>query len=306
MPDFRSMGITDLLLAHPSLQTMFIFLLPTFAIFLFIVQWAESKKEDALKDNLAMLKTGLYIVEIMAVFYAVGGVFLLIDFIFSKMTSEPLNTSALKAGLGYIIGGAAVTIAMELAIVFLGTPEKNRLPRKLAFTSMLLIFAIVAAESMLRLLASITMFPKGAAFHVPLSGFLVYVPATFFAMLYYKAIFSSDNGPVTFLPGSFVNKANQMVEKSGVGSFGAAAVGGAAAAGMGGAPAASQPQQYSQPVAQAQPQQFSQPVAQAQPQQFSQPVAQAPAANACPTCGAAGRHIPQYSRYWCDTCQKYL
>ncbi|MBN2722865.1 MAG: hypothetical protein JXR95_02210 [Deltaproteobacteria bacterium] len=289
------------------------FLLMSFAVLLFIVLWNEMKKEEDERDGLLPLKTGFYLLEIFAIQYAVSGVFFFLNFLLSKMTDAALPSDALKAGLGYLLGGIVTAVGIELAIVFMGKVEKNVLPRKLAFTLMLLMFGFMATDSTVKLVGSIAMFPKGASFHVPLTAFIVFVAATFFGVMYYKAVFGGEVSSHTFLPSSFVDKANNIVEKSGVGTFGAAAMGGAAGMGMGAAPQ-QQPQQFSQPMQQQpqqdfsqpmqqQPQQFSQPMQQ-QPQQFSQPVAQN--ANACPTCGAAGRHIPQYNRYWCDSCQKYL
>ena len=57
-----------------------------------------------------------------------------------------------------------------------------------------------------------------------------------------------------------------------------------------------------QPMQQYQPQQVQtqQPVQQAVPQQGGQ---QAPV---CPTCGKPGTFVPQYNRYYCYNCQKYL
>ncbi len=67
-----------------------------------------------------------------------------------------------------------------------------------------------------------------------------------------------------------------------------------------------QQQGWGQQQQQPQEQQQQQGWVQQKPQEQQQEQQQPSGPNNCPTCGAQGRWIGQYQRYYCDNCQKYL
>ncbi|MBU1244874.1 hypothetical protein KKD52_08110 [Myxococcota bacterium] len=310
MPDIFSMIFSAL---QPLLLFFVIPMLPiTFLISLGILKLYEPKTEDYKPDPLMMVKAGMYFLQIFMIHLIALGVFSFLDILLSKVTSQSIPLSNIKYVIGTLVGAGAVLVMIELLLVKLDV-KKNYLPRRMMYGIAVFLLGFIGTMSTFFFLSGLfEFFPKGAAFHMPLAGMLVYMPLFVFSLFYFKAEFSEEKEVQTFLPASVVQKADQMMAQMPAGFGGAAA---APMAGYGAQPMAgygAQPMQQQPMQQQPMQQQYSQPMAQPQ-QQYAQPVAQQPAAaptaaptNACPTCGQPGRFIAQYNRNWCDTCQKYL
>ncbi len=259
------------------------------------------KEETENKDQFSIVKIGLYAIQVGVLQYALFGLFLVIDFIFSKMTDAKLESDAIKLGLRIFLSSAIVFVFLEAMLIKIGTALNFRVRKLIYGIALFLVGLIGMFATGLFLSAILKLFAKGAAFHVPFAATVVYAPLFVYGVMMYMKWFASEPAEGTtqtcmpFLVG-IVNKSS--------------------------APAAAYPTAAAvapvQPVAQQQAQPFGQPqadpFAQQQPQQQAfgqqQPVAEqtaaAPAGQSCPTCGGSPRYIEQYSRYWCDSCNKYL
>ncbi len=266
-----------------------------FLITLGILKLYEPKDEDYKPDPLLHMKAGMYFLQIFMVHLLVMGVFQFIDIILSQMTDEKIPFGNIKLPIGVLVGSGSMLLLLELLLVKFGVKE-NYHPRRLMYGIAIFLFGFFGTVATFLFLSGLfEFFPKGAAFHVPLAAMLVYLPVFVVGVIYYKHEFAEEKEAQTFLPASFVQKADQMM----------AQMPGASLAGFGAAPSAGF---GAQPMAQPM---MAQPMAQPMAQQFSQPMAQPQAAPAaapgtCSTCGQPARFITQYNRYWCDTCQKYL
>lgn len=307
MPDFNALIFQAL---QPLLLFFVIPMVPiTFLIALAIVKLYEPKTEDYKPDPMLSLKAGLYFLQVFMFHLLVLGIFSLLDIFLSQVTDHKIPMKTIKNVLGTLVGSGVGLMLLEFALLKLDV-KKNYLPRRMMYGIAIFLLGFIGILSTFFFISNLfEFFPKGAAFHMPLAGMLVYLAAFGAGVLYYKAEFAEDKDAQTFLPASVVQKADQMMAQM-PGGFG----GGAApvAGGYGAQPTpgyGAQPMAPQQPMAQPMAQQYSQPMAQPtyqQPQvQQPAPVAAAPS-NACPTCGGAARFIAQYNRNWCDTCQKYL
>jgi len=297
MPDIFSIIFSAL---QPILLFFIIPMVPlTFLITLLILKLYEPKTEDYKPDPMMMVKAGMYFLQIFMVHMIVLGAFSFLDILLSKITSQSIPLSNIKYVLGTLVGAGAVLMLLEIMIVQLGV-KGNYHPRRMMYGLAIFLLGFIGTLSTFFFISNLfEFFPKGAAFHMPLAGMLVYLPAFFLGTMFFKSEFSEEKENQTFLPASISQKADKMMSgmpMPGAGGFAAPAaqqpMGGYGAQPMAGGYGA-------QPMAQ-------QPMAQ-QPQ-YSQPTAAPTAApsNACPTCGAAPRFIAQYNRNWCDSCQKYL
>ena len=228
----------------------------------------------------------------------VMGVFQMLDIILSQMTDAKIPFGDIKYAIGTLVGAAAMLLLLELLLIKFDV-KGNYQPRRLMYGIAVFLFGFFGTTATFLFISGFfEFFPKGSAFHVPLTGMLVYLPVFVISAIYYKNEFVEEKEVQTFLPASFVQKADKMMAQ--IPGAGMAGFGGAPMGGFGAQPMAQQPMAQ-QPMAQ-------QPMA----QQFSQPMAQQPMAQPqgtpglCPTCGQQARFITQYNRYWCDTCQKYL
>jgi len=262
-----------------------------------VLKWQDHGNEEADRDVQLGFKSALYAIEVLGFQAIIFGFFLILDFIFGKIGSDALSKDAMLGGIGAIIGGGGVLFGLEVVLAKSNTSEKW-LPRKFFYGVNMVISLLYGASGLIWFLASLVSWASGAAFHVPLTLALVYLPAGFGTVLLYQNLFGSVQGPSGALAGGLLALGGSHVQswgdQAGAG-MSAAASGfdqmaqnaGQQPVGMGTAPAAAAPQQAAAAPAAPQPVSGQQAVA-------------------CPTCGGQGRYIAQYQRYWCDTCQKYL
>jgi hypothetical protein len=262
-------------------------------IFLFIYGLVRLK-ENEVEDKFLALKSGLYVTQIAAFLGVLTGVYLFLNFLISLPFANGTTFKyGGRGGLGLIAGSGVMVLVIEFILVKVGT-ELNYKVRSLSYGILVLILGMIAVGSFAGLIQNFLMRPKGSDFHRPLTATIVFLPAFVgFVVMYYK-MFENKDAKQTFLPQSFVDKANEMVNKAGGDSvaagLGAAAVGGAAAGGQPGGFQQQQPVQQQQAAPQQQ--------AAAAPQQGGTPRE----TGICAVSGQQGEYVAEHNMYYCRNC----